>query len=235
GWGECVTPDGQACSEAGLLGVFDWLRSPGAGHLVVRGTIGGGFAALGAFLGLGLGGAAAGVAVAAAQTGAPGRPSGPGTGGSGAGDLGAGDLGAGDAGEQTWLTAADHQPMTGESAVPPASAADPQLPAQRSGQSDLWTAGDTGGHAAAGGDAGSTGQLGAGQLGGDQTGGGQMGGGQAGAGQAGAGQADSGQAGSAGTSGYGYQFDVSDILPEEPDRDEEEDGGEAAGPPSAPR
>ncbi len=73
GWSECVSPDGGPCT--GLTGFFDWLRSPGADEVVVRGAAGGLSAGLGAALGVGVGGAAAGLAVAAAQASATaGRP-----------------------------------------------------------------------------------------------------------------------------------------------------------------
>ncbi len=77
GWGECVTSDGEPCSDLGLGGIFAWLGSPGAGHVVARGSIGGLAAAIGAALGLGVGGAAASLAVAAAQAGAAGQAPGP--------------------------------------------------------------------------------------------------------------------------------------------------------------
>lgn len=70
GWSECVTGDGLPCADAGLGGIFAWLTSPGAGHLMARGAIGGLFATIGAAIGVGVGGAAAGVALAAAQTSA---------------------------------------------------------------------------------------------------------------------------------------------------------------------
>jgi len=73
GWSECVSSDGRPCSELGLGGVFAWLGSPGAGHVVARGSLGGISAAVGTVLGVGVGGAAAGLAVAAAQVAATGR------------------------------------------------------------------------------------------------------------------------------------------------------------------
>jgi hypothetical protein len=65
GWSECVSPDGGPCT--GLTGFFDWLRSPGADVLIVRGAAGGLSAAVGAALGVGTAAAAAGLAAAGAQ------------------------------------------------------------------------------------------------------------------------------------------------------------------------
>jgi hypothetical protein len=81
GWSECATAEGQPCAELGLGGIVAWLGSPGAGHVVARGSVGGVFAAVGAVLGVGIGGAAAGLAVAAAQASASGQPARSSTGG----------------------------------------------------------------------------------------------------------------------------------------------------------
>src|SRR6266508_1040994 len=76
GWSECVTSDGQPCSDAGIGGIIAWLGSPGAVHVVARGSLGGVAAAITAVFGVGAGGAAAGLAVAAAQAGGTGRDTG---------------------------------------------------------------------------------------------------------------------------------------------------------------
>jgi hypothetical protein len=78
GWSECASSDGRPCSELGLGGIYAWLRSPGAGHLVARGSIGAAFSAVGALIGVGLGGAMAGLTVAVAQAGALGQQPGQG-------------------------------------------------------------------------------------------------------------------------------------------------------------
>jgi hypothetical protein len=65
GWSECVGSDNEPCS--GLGGIFDWLRSPGAGAVMAQSTVGGISAAIGAAFGVGAGGALASLG-AAAQT-----------------------------------------------------------------------------------------------------------------------------------------------------------------------
>ncbi|MFI5891453.1 hypothetical protein ACIA5D_15220 [Actinoplanes sp. NPDC051513] len=60
GWSECVTADGRTCSDLGLGAVLAWLHSAGAGHVLLRGSIGATFAAIGTLLGLGIGVALAG-------------------------------------------------------------------------------------------------------------------------------------------------------------------------------
>ena len=65
GWSECITAAGQPCTDLGLGGISAWLRSPGAEHVMVRGSIGGVFAAAGAALGIGAG---ASLGVRTAQT-----------------------------------------------------------------------------------------------------------------------------------------------------------------------
>jgi hypothetical protein len=62
GWSECVSSDGGPCT--GITGLFDWLRSPGADAVITRGAVGGLSAAVGAALGVGAAGAGAGLAAA---------------------------------------------------------------------------------------------------------------------------------------------------------------------------
>jgi hypothetical protein len=208
GWNECRSPEGRPCSDAGLLGIFDWVRSPGAGHLIVRGAVGGLFATIGAVLGVGLGGAAAGLAVAAAQTATPPRAPGPSSGDEQAARS-ASTMERTEPVGQTQAFSAERSAMS-----------DAQVPTPRdaslgaSGQSDLAMAADSGGP---------TGTGSAGMA----DGGGQSGSGQSGSGPSDSAQGDSAQdAGEAGTAshrGYGYQFDVSDIVPEEPDRKDDDE------------
>ncbi|MEU4242466.1 hypothetical protein [Actinoplanes sp. NPDC026619] len=70
GWSECVTADNRTCSDLGLGGVLAWLHSPGAGHVLLRGSIGAAFASIGTLLGLGIGAA---FAASLAQTAAAGN------------------------------------------------------------------------------------------------------------------------------------------------------------------
>lgn len=63
GWKECHTPDGVACSDLGPGGLYAWCSSEGAGALIASGAMGGGFAGLGAAIGIGLGAVAAGLAM----------------------------------------------------------------------------------------------------------------------------------------------------------------------------
>jgi len=216
GWSECVTADGQPCSEAGLLGILDWLRSAGAGHVVARGAVGGAFAGLGAVLGVGIGGALAGLAVAAAQTSTSGQASGP---ASGSAD---GQAQPGPAEGQRLAGGADGQPPAQRSAGTPRETTSwPGAPQQEGTlyQSALHEGGPPGPGAGVG-----QPDVAARAGGGQPDAAAPAGGGQPdAAAPAGVGQPD---AEDAGRVGHGYQFEVSDILPEEPDReDDEEDGG----------
>ncbi|GAA0520618.1 hypothetical protein Ade02nite_94480 [Paractinoplanes deccanensis] len=74
GWNECVTADGRPCAGLGLEGVLAWFGSPGAGHVLVRGSIGASASAVGALIGLGAGAAAAALARGAPRIASQGRP-----------------------------------------------------------------------------------------------------------------------------------------------------------------
>lgn len=129
GWSECVTSDGQPCSDLGLGGIFAWLSSPGAGHVVGRGAVGGVFATIGAAFGVGIGGgAAAGLAAAAAQTSSAGQPPGqrsgasdrPGPAGSADGDRPSGPGRVYESRSTYGLSGDEGGPPSGGADVPPA-------------------------------------------------------------------------------------------------------------------
>ncbi|WP_203907374.1 hypothetical protein [Rhizocola hellebori] len=65
GWKECNTPDGVPCSDLGIGGLYAWCSSEGADALIASGAMGGGFAGLGAAIGIGLGSVAASLAMGA--------------------------------------------------------------------------------------------------------------------------------------------------------------------------
>jgi hypothetical protein len=65
GWKECQTPDGVPCEDMGLNGLYAWCSSEGAGAVIASGAMGGGFAGLGAAIGIGLGSVAASLAAGA--------------------------------------------------------------------------------------------------------------------------------------------------------------------------
>ena len=60
GWSECFTSTGEPCT--GPRGIFAWAGSDGAGYVMARAAVGGVFSSAGAAIGAGIGGAAAALA-----------------------------------------------------------------------------------------------------------------------------------------------------------------------------
>jgi hypothetical protein len=206
GWSEC------SC------GIFDWFSSPGADVVIQRSTVGGVGAALGALLGAGVGAGAAGLASASAQANLAGQ--------SGSGTSQRQDLSpAADVGHDSAQTI-DHdvadtavdlsgsgQPGTGDTTIPhqqawpdisqqPDQAASAPADAAHLESSIHYDAPSgghdvpSGGHDAPSGGPGQT----------DGSGGTPP--------------------GSAGPAGGSSSLDIQDLLPEEPDREEDDDSGD---------